>query len=230
MPEILIVDDDCGLAQILCEYLHAEHFNLCHAQSGDDALSRLKTSSFDIVILDLMMPGMDGFEVLSRLRHCSDIPVLMLTARGGDDDRVAGLELGADDYLAKPFNPRELVARIRAILRRREFASGACRQTVRVGPLRLDPESFTAVLGGREIRLTGAEFFVLESLARGTGQVQSRAVLTEQALGRPLEPYDRSIDTHVANLRRKLGLSDATGIAIRSVRGKGYMLNCTLSQ
>lgn len=230
MPEILIVDDDCGLVQMLREYLQVENFSLSHAQNGDEALSRLETKSFDFVILDLMLPGLDGFEILSRLRRSSDVPVLMLTARGGDDDRVAGLDLGADDYLAKPFNPRELVARIRAILRRREFASVARRQALGVGPLRLDPESFTALLDGREIRLTSAEFFVVESLARRPGQIQSRAVLTEQALGRPLEPYDRSIDTHIANIRRKLGLSDTTSVAIRSVRGKGYVLNCTLSR
>ena len=138
-----------------------------------------------------------------------------------------GLELGADDYLAKPFNPRELVARIRAILRRREFAGAARRQALTLGPLRLDPESLTVSLANCDIRLTTAEFFVLEALARHAGQIQSRAHLTEQALGRPLEPFDRSIDTHVANIRRKLGLTDATPIAIRGVRGQGYVLGCT---
>jgi two-component system response regulator CpxR len=230
MLEILIVDDDGALVEMLREYLQAENFTLHHAQNGDEALSRIETKSFDFVILDVMMPGLDGFEVLARLRRHSEVPVLMLTARGGDDDRVAGLELGADDNLAKPFNPRELVARIRAILRRREPAGAARRQALRVGPLRLDPESLTVSLEDREIRLTGAEFFVLEALARRAGQIQPRAVLTEQALGRSLEPYDRSIDTHVANIRRKLGLSDTTGISIRGVRGQGYILGCTVSR
>src|SRR5215469_2003919 len=230
MPEILIVDDDWQLAQMLREYLHVENFTVRHAQNGEDALSSIDTGSFDCVILDVMMPGLDGFEVLSRLRRRSEIPVLMLTARGGDDNRVAGLELGADDYLAKPFNPRELVARVRAILRRRDIARASRRQDLNVGPLRLDPESFTVSLENREVCLTSAEFFVLEALARRPGQIQSRAVLTEQALGRSLEPYDRSIDTHIANIRRKLGLGDTTEISIRSVRGQGYLLGCTISR
>ena len=228
VPKLLIADDDCKLAQMLGEYLRAESFTTCHAQNGNEALAYVDAESFDCIILDVMMPGLDGFEVLSRLRRRSDVPVLMLTARGGDDDRVAGLELGADDYLAKPFNPRELVARIRAILRRRERAGASHREAVAVGLLRLDPESFTASLADRKIHLTSAEFLVLETLARRPGQVQSRAVLTEQALGRSLEPYDRSIDTHVANIRRKLGLNDTTAIAIRGVRGQGYVLGCTL--
>jgi DNA-binding response OmpR family regulator len=230
MPEILIIDDDGELAQMLREYLHAENFTVDHAQSGSEALSRTETKDFDFIILDVMMAGLDGFEVLSHLRRRSDIPVLMLTARGGDDDRVAGLELGADDYLAKPFNPRELVARIRAILRRRQLASAARRQALTLGPLLLDPESFLVTLENRKIRLTSAEFFVLEALVRRSGQIQSRAVLTEQALGRPLEPYDRSIDTHVANIRRKLDLTDTSSIAIRSVRGQGYVLGCAALQ
>jgi two-component system response regulator CpxR len=227
MPEILIVDDDCALVQMLREYLRAENFTIDHAQNGSEALSRIETKEFDFIILDVMMPGLDGFEVLSRLRRRSEIPVLMLTARGGDDDRVAGLELGADDYLAKPFNPRELVARIRAILRSREFGGTTRRQALTLGPLFLDPQSFVVSLENCEIRLTSAEFFVLEALVRRAGQVQSRAVLTERALGRALEPYDRSIDTHVANIRRKLGLVDESNIAIRSVRGQGYLLSCT---
>lgn len=227
MPKILLVDDDAQLAQMLREYLRVENFTVDHVQSGGEALSCSETNSCDCIILDMMMPGLDGFEVLSRLRRRSDIPVLMLTARGSDDDRVAGLELGADDYLAKPFNPRELVARIRAILRRREIAHASPRRTLSVGSLRLDPGSFSVSLGHHVIGLTSAEFFVLEALARRTGQVQSRAFLTEQALGRALEPYDRSIDTHVANIRRKLGLSDATDVSIRCVRGQGYLLSCT---
>ena len=223
MPEILIVDDDRELVQMLREYLQTENLTVHDAQNGAEALARIEARAFDFVILDVMMPGLDGFDVLSRLRCRSDIPVLMLTARGGDDDRVAGLELGADDYLAKPFNPRELVARIRAILRRRERAGAARRSAFTVGPLHLDPETLTVLVDNRAIRLTGAEFFVLEFLARRAGQIQSRSVLTEHALGRPLEPYDRSIDTHVANVRRKLDLGSAADISIRGVRGQGYL-------
>src|SRR5690349_21978223 len=142
MPEILIVDDDRELALMLCEYLMAENFTVQNASSGGEALVCVDQQSFDLVILDVMMPGLDGFEMLSHLRRRSDIPVLMLTARGADEDRIAGLELGADDYLAKPFNPRELVARIRAILRRRESAAGSRRQALTLGPLFLDPQAF----------------------------------------------------------------------------------------
>ena len=227
MPDILIVDDDCALAEMLSEYLAAENFITHHAKDGGTALARLETRNFDLVVLDVMMPGLDGFEVLSRLRRGSEVPVLMLTARGSDDDRVAGLELGADDYLAKPFNPRELVARIRAILRRRDSAVVQKREAFALGPLFLDPRGFLVSLDRREIRLTTAEFIVLEALAQRAGQIQSRDALTERALGRALEPYDRSIDTHVANIRRKLGLHDATSIAIRGVRGQGYVLNWT---
>lgn len=227
MPEILIVDDDRALAEMLSEYLAGENFITHHAEDGAAALARIETRDFDLVVLDVMMPGLDGFEVLTRLRRGSEVPVLMLTARGSDDDRVAGLELGADDYLAKPFNPRELVARIRAILRRRESAAIPRREPLALGPLSLDPRSFLVSLAGREIRLTTAEYFVLEALAQRAGQIQSRESLTERALGRTLEPYDRSIDTHVANIRRKLGLQDLTPITIRGVRGQGYVLNWT---
>jgi DNA-binding response OmpR family regulator len=214
MPEILIVDDDRELVQILREYLHVENFIVDHAENGDQALACIEARSFHLVVLDVMMPGLDGFEVLSRLRRRSQVPVLMLTARGDDDDRVAGLELGADDYLAKPFNPRELVARIRAILRRHERASPVRREVLTVGPLRLNLESLLVRFENREIRLTSAEFFVLEALARCAGQIQSRAQLTEHALDRSLEPYDRSIDTHIANIRRKLRLTDTTSMEV----------------
>lgn len=229
MPEILIVDDDHALAEMLSEYFVAENFVAHHAKNGSEALARIETRDFDIVVLDVMMPGVDGFEVLTSLRRRSDIPVLMLTARGSDDDRVAGLELGADDYLAKPFNPRELVARIRAILRRRDSAVVQRREPLTLGPLFLVPGRFLVSLAGRDIRLTTAEFFVLEALAQRAGQIQSRETLTERALGRALEPYDRSIDTHVANIRRKLGLQEGCPIAIRGVRGQGYVLNWTAS-
>jgi len=184
-----------------------------------------QTHPFDLVILDVMLPSLSGFEVLRRLRHSLSVPVIMLTAHGADVDRIVGLELGADDYLSKPFNPRELVARVRAVLRRfspRDNDMPA--HPVSVGPLRLDPATFEVTLSGQSVRLTGTELRLLEVLMRAVGQVQSRESLTERVLGRRLTPYDRSIDTHVSNLRRKLGLGENGLPEIRSIRGAGYVL------
>ncbi|HSN71655.1 MAG TPA: winged helix-turn-helix domain-containing protein, partial [Steroidobacteraceae bacterium] len=162
---------------------------------------------------------------LKRLRQTTKTPVIMLTARGADVDRIVGLELGADDYLAKPFNPRELVARIRAVLRRMQGdVAAAPAGPLQVGPLYIDPATLEVRSGERDVRVTGTEFRVLELLMRGAGQVQSRDSMTERALGRRLMPYDRSIDTHVSNLRRKLGLDEPGMPEIRSIRGAGYML------
>jgi DNA-binding response OmpR family regulator len=224
-PSILLVDDDVQLGRMLVEFLSGEAFAAHHATSGAMAFILLAERRFDLVILDVMMPNLSGLEVLRRLRVESDVPVLMLTARGDDDDRIVGLELGADDYLSKPFNPRELAARIRAILRRMDRSGSASRPRVKVGPLTLDPSDMSVVIDQRVVRLTAAEFLVLERLARGAGQIQTRAELTEQALGRPLEAYDRSIDTHVSNVRRKLGLVPGGALEIRSLRGRGYLLS-----
>jgi DNA-binding response OmpR family regulator len=220
---VLIIDDDQSLAAMVADYLAGEGFQPAHANSGAQGLERIAQVPMDLVVLDIMMPGMDGLECLRRLRAAGDVPVIMLTARGEDDDRILGLELGADDYLSKPFNPRELVARIRAVLRRRTTTDPM--PPLRLGPLLLDPASCSATMEGCRLRLTSAEFLVLELLARAPGQRLSRAYLTEQALGRRLEPYDRSIDTHVSNLRRKLGLSEMGALRIRSVRGAGYVLS-----
>ena len=222
---LLIVDDDRELAQMLNEYLSTEGFSITVAYDGSSALERLNAEKFDLVVLDVMLPALNGFDVLRNLRQSLSVPVIMLTARGADVDRIVGLELGADDYLAKPFNPRELVARIRAVLRR--FAtreSGAVGQAVVVGDLKLDPAAFTVTLAGRPVRLTGTEFRVLEMLMRAVGQVHSRDSLTEKVLGRKLTPYDRSIDTHISNLRRKLGSGEPGMPEIRSMRGAGYVL------
>jgi two-component system response regulator CpxR len=224
-PSILIVDDDRELGQMLTEYLTAEGFEVAVGTDGADALERLAAEKFDLVILDVMLPSLSGLEVLRRLRHNLPIPVVMLTAHGSDVDRIVGLELGADDYLPKPFNPRELVARIRAVLRRfRAHNAEIPHQPVSVGPLRLDPANFDVKVGGGSVRLTGTELRLLEVLMRSAGQVQSRESLTERVLGRKLTPYDRSIDTHVSNLRRKLGLGVAGLPEIRSIRGAGYVL------
>jgi two-component system response regulator CpxR len=210
---------------MLNEYLSGEGFRIAVVGDGAEAIERLGAETFDLLILDVMLPSLNGFEVLRRLRQTLTLPVIMLTARGADVDRIVGLELGADDYLSKPFNPRELVARIRAVLRRlgaREAEDAS--QPVTVGPLRLDPGTMAAYVEGQIFRLTGTEFRVLEMLMRASGQVQSRESLTERVLGRRLTPYDRSIDTHVSNLRRKLGLGEEGLPEIRSVRGAGYVL------
>jgi two-component system phosphate regulon response regulator OmpR len=229
---ILVVDDDQRLRELVVKYLSEQGFEARAVSDASGMDKQLARERYDLIVLDLMLPGEDGLAICRRLRGGNAAPgsgpaIVMLTAKGDDVDRIVGLEMGADDYLPKPFNPRELVARIRAILRSREFGGTTRRQALTLGPLFLDPQSFVVSLENCEIRLTSAEFFVLEALVRRAGQVQSRAVLTERALGRALEPYDRSIDTHVANIRRKLGLVDESNIAIRSVRGQGYLLSCT---
>lgn len=224
-PRLLIVDDDLQLGRMLGEFLSGEGFLCEHAKNGAAALRCLAACAYDLVVLDVMMPKLSGLEVLRRLRLSGDVPVLMLTARGEEDDRILGLELGADDYLSKPFNPRELVARVRAVLRRRDARDATGRAKIDVGALSLDPGTMSVLHEGRAVRLTSAEFMVLETLARSAGRVQSRAALTHQALGRPLEAFDRSIDTHVSNIRRKLGLGAGGGLDIRGLRGHGYMLS-----
>ena len=211
---------------MLTEYLSAEHFLVKSVHDGADALAEVKANEFEIMILDVMLPSVGGFEVLRTLGASSGTPVLMLTARGDDVDRIVGLELGADDYLSKPFNPRELVARMRAILRRagnRAARSGAADE-LNVGPIVLNTGMHLVRVAGETVNLTGAEFRVLELLMRSAGQVISRESMTEQALGRKLVPYDRSIDTHISNLRRKLNLEAGGNPEIKNVRGSGYTL------
>jgi DNA-binding response OmpR family regulator len=222
---ILLVDDDAELGRLLTELLNAEGFTTRHVQTGADALSWLTAARFDIVILDVMMPNMDGMEVLRRLRLERTTPVLMLTARGDEQDRILGFTLGADDYLSKPFSARELVARVRAILRRTEAAGASGGELLSAGPLSIDPRTMAASVDGAPVRLTTAEFMVLESLVRSPGKVQSREALSYQALGRPLTLYDRSIDTHISNIRRKLKASGGCAVDIRGFRGLGYVLS-----
>jgi len=222
---VLIVDDDRELCQMLTEYLTAEHFEVKSVHDGGDALAELKASHFELLILDVMLPSVGGFEVLRKLGASYETPILMLTARGDDVDRIVGLELGADDYLSKPFNPRELVARMRAILRRASSrAARGVPDELCVGPIVLNTGMHLVRVAGQPVSLTGAEFRVLELLMRSAGQVISRAAMTEQALGRKLVPYDRSIDTHISNLRRKLELEAGKNPEIKNVRGSGYML------
>jgi DNA-binding response OmpR family regulator len=210
---------------MLTEYLNAEHFDVTSVHDGGDALEKLRAADFEILILDVMLPSVGGLDVLRKLGATYPTPILMLTARGDDVDRIVGLELGADDYLSKPFNPRELVARIRAILRRASSrpVRGAPEE-LSVGPIALNSGTRQVQVAGKAVPLTGAEFRVLELLMRSAGQVISRDSMTEQALGRKLAAYDRSIDTHISNLRRKLELEAGKNPEIKNVRGSGYTL------
>ena len=223
---VLLVDDDRELCQMLSEYLNAEHFDVKSVHDGGEALAELQAGEFEIVILDVMLPSVGGLDVLRKLGASYSTPILMLTARGDDVDRIVGLELGADDYLSKPFNPRELVARLRAILRRatsRPARSGVPDE-LSVGPITLNAGTRQVRVAEKPVALTGAEFRVLELLMRSAGQVISRDAMTEQALGRKLAAYDRSIDTHISNLRRKLELEAGKNPEIKNVRGSGYTL------
>ena len=221
---VLLVDDDRELCRMLGEYLAPEGFKLTAVHDGDEALYLLGRHHFDLIVLDVMLPRVGGLDVLRALRQKQSTPVLMLTARGEEVDRVVGLELGADDYLPKPFNPRELVARMRAILRRSlmlELQPGR-RERIDAGPLSLNFTSRTASARGQTITLTGVEFRVLEVLMQQVGAVVSREQLTRQVLSRRLTPYDRSIDTHISNIRRKLA-AVADEISIVNVRRSGYV-------
>jgi DNA-binding response OmpR family regulator len=226
MQPILVVDDDVELCDLLADYLTPEGFQIEVVHDGAQAVERAVAGAPSLVVLDVMLPGMNGFEVLRQIRAASPVPILMLTARGDDVDRIVGLELGADDYLPKPFNPRELVARIRAIQRRtdpaREREPGRHADTVTLGDIRLEPGTRTLFQEGRAVDLTALEFTLLEVLLRAAGRVVSREDLAEQVLGRPLSPYDRSIDVHISSLRRKLGHQYGGTERIKTVRGAGY--------
>lgn len=225
--KILVIDDDAELCELVGEYLESEGFEIDAEGSGDHGADRALDHDYSLIILDVMLPGINGFEALRRIRARSDVPVLMLTARGDDVDRIVGLEIGADDYLPKPFNPRELVARIHAILRRsRARAAGeglAASEKVVVGDVELDTGSRTVKRDNIPVRLTAMEFDVLEVLLRNAGRVVPREKLVEQVLGREYSPYDRSIDVHVSNLRKKLGHKAGNMERIKSVRQVGYL-------
>jgi two-component system response regulator CpxR len=222
----MVIDDDIDLCELIGDYLEAEGFVLNAVHNGEDGVRQALSDDYDLIVLDVMLPGMSGFEVLRRIRAASAVPVLMLTARGDDVDRIVGLEMGADDYLPKPFNPRELVARIRAIQRRTAAAAvEAALSPVRLllGDVELDSATRGASQGGIPLDLTSVEFSLLEVLLRLAGQVVSREELSRQALGRQLHSYDRSIDVHVSNLRKKLGPLGDGGERIKAVRGIGYI-------
>ncbi len=222
-PKLLIVDDDHELCSMLVEYLGPEGFATETVGTGPKALERLGRSAVDLVVLDVMLPELSGFEVLRRIRAGSRVPVIMLTARGEEVDRVVGLEMGADDYLAKPFSPRELVARVRAVLRRMAGDGQLPSGILSWGPLRLDLRGRRAEVNDQDLELTAAELRILELLVRADAKTVTRDELMTQALGRRLLPTDRSLDTHVSNLRRKL-LKVTDRVSVQSVRGTGYAL------
>jgi DNA-binding response OmpR family regulator len=220
----LLIEDDLRLASFTAEYLQGHGITVTHLADGRLGLEEARRGRYDIVLLDLMLPGKDGLEVCRELRTSSDVPILMLTARGEEADRVMGLELGADDYLPKPFAARELVARIRALVRRARGKAGPPDKLVRVGGLTVDPSARRAILDGRELSLTGYEFEILRALAERAGRVLSREQLMELAKGNAEESFDRSIDVHVSRLRHKLGDDPKRPRLLKTVRGAGYLL------
>jgi DNA-binding response OmpR family regulator len=226
---VLLIDDDVELSDMLSRYLVQEDFAVDQVFNGEQGAAQAVSQQYDIVLLDVMLPGLNGFEVLPRIRQHSQVPVLMLTARGDDIDRVVGLEMGADDYLPKPCNPRELVARIRAILRRTERIPKTSEklqtnQPITLGQLVIQPTTRQVLFNNEILDITSTEFNILLLLAAKVGHVVSKEELSEHALGRKLTRYDRSIDMHVSNLRRKLGDSDSEHSMIQTVRGFGYQL------
>lgn len=229
---ILIIDDDRELCSLLAEYLKPEGFIVDNAFQGKEGLDLALTGPYRLVILDVMLPGqLNGFNVLQLIRAKTVIPVLMLSARGEDVDRIVGLEMGADDYLAKPFNPRELLARIRTILRRSSLIkigsdNSSC---YKIGDVELDTSTRRVQCANKPVELTSVEFGLLTLLIKNAGQVLTRDHLTINVLGRALSPYDRSIDVHVSKLRKKLGLDHSNNERIKSVRGAGYVYTAFVS-
>jgi two-component system, OmpR family, phosphate regulon response regulator OmpR len=220
---LLVIDDDERLRSLLAEYLGGRGYKVLTAEGGAAGLDRLRTGGVDLVVLDVMMPEMDGFEVCRRLRAFSKVPVIMLTARGDELDRIVGLEIGADDYMPKPFNPRELLARIQAVLRRTEAApevDGA----LKAGPLTVDVDRRVATLRGDEVQLTTTEFEILRTLVANAGRVIPRERLMELARGEEWAAFDRSVDVHISHLRRKLGDDSRQPVFIKTVRGVGYTM------
>lgn len=230
MKQILVVDDDIELCEMLDEYLQGEGFKINTVHDGHSgvelALGGNPDGPFEMVILDVMLPGLNGFDCLKQIRKKSKLPILMLTARGEDIDRIIGLEMGADDYLAKPFNPRELVARIKAILRRfhQDEIEQEAKPVLTNGDIEVYPAARRVIRHGETVELTSTEFNLLEVLIKNAGTVVDKATLSSQALGRKLAFYDRSIDMHVSKLRKKIGCSNNGGQLIQTVRGIGYQL------
>ena len=231
MQNILLIDDDTALCALLKEYLVDEGFELEICHEGTTGSDKALTQKHDLIILDVMLPGCNGFEVLRRIRKQSNVPVLMLTARGDEVDRIVGLEIGADDYLGKPFNPRELVARIRAVLRRTQTQEGDPDTLMepsrwRVDDVELELHTRRVFRQGQAVDLTAVEFNLLKVLLQSAGTVVSREELNRSVLGRSYSPYDRSIDVHVSKLRKKLGEKVDQAERIQAIRGEGYLYAC----
>src|SRR6187431_1168869 len=224
MERVLVIDDDVGLCELVGEYLEPEGYTVEAIHNGERGIDRALSDEHDLVVLDVMLPGTNGFDVLRRIRARSRIPVLMLTARGDDVDRIVGLEIGADDYLPKPFNPRELAARVRAILRRSSGREGLENsQTLMVGDVEMEPGTRLVRRSGNVVELTAVEYDVLEKLLRAAGRIMTRDELSRDVLGRSASPFDRSIDMHISNLRKKLGHQVGSAERIKTVRGVGYI-------
>lgn len=228
MDRLLVVDDDTELCSLVTRYLEAEGFQVDSVNQGQEGIERALSGEYSLVVLDVMLPGLNGFDVLRRIRAESRVPVIMLSARAEDVERIVGLEIGADDYLAKPFNPHELVARIRAVSRRSRPGGTLDPENVRhpllkVGDIELDRNAWKVMRAGRPVALTTLEFNLLEMLLRSAGQVLPREELVQTLLEREFDPFDRSIDMHVSNLRKKLGRHLDGVERIKSVRGVGYV-------
>jgi two-component system OmpR family response regulator len=222
--KILFVEDDEGLARLTTRYLQGCGLLVSCVSTGPDALAEVRRRQYDVVLLDLMLPGKDGVEVCRELRTRTDVPIIMLTARTEEVDRVMGLDAGADDYVTKPFSSRELVSRIRAVVRRARGLAGPPLQRISVGEISLDPASRSVWVSGREVSLTGYEFALLLALAERAGRVLSREQLLDLAKGSAEEAYDRSIDVQISRLRQKLGDDARQPRFLKTVRGAGYML------
>jgi two-component system response regulator CpxR len=225
MNRILLIDDDIGLSDLLSQLLELEGFVLTQAYDGEQGLMMAQQQDFDLILLDVMLPKLNGFEVLRALRQRKQTPVLMLTARGDEIDRVVGLEIGADDYLPKPFNDRELVARIRAILRRPQTTQqdSQANEMMQFGDLRLDPTRQETYCNEQLIILTGTEFSLLFHLIEKSGELVTKESLSENVLGKKLMPFDRSLDMHLSNLRKKLPERQDGRPRVKTLRGKGYI-------
>lgn len=224
MNKILIIDDDQELTELLAAYLKQQGFDVSIENSPLNGLESLKRTTFDILLLDVMMPEIDGFETLKRLRGFSSVPVIMLTAKGDDFDKILGLELGADDYLPKPFNQRELVARIKALIRRLDPIQGFSQpQQLSLHNINLNEANQSVTVGSQQIEMTATEFLLLAQLMKQAGQLQTKEILSEKVLGRKLSAFDRSLDMHVSNIRKKLANHEINDV-IKTIRGTGYLM------
>ncbi len=219
---VLVIDDDARLFELLAGYLRDHEVALVHARDGREGLGRLESGGFDAVLLDVMMPGIDGLEVLRRIRQKDRIPVIMLTARGDESDRVVGLELGADDYIAKPFSPRELLARLRAVLRRALPDPGS--ERLSAGGIVAELGTRSVEVDGKPVELTGLEFDILVALLRRAGRVVPRAALLDEAGRGDVAVSERTVDVHISRLRKKIGDDPRTPVRIKTIRGVGYVL------